>query len=178
MSHQPFETWILDNEELSDEQLQALEEHLSDCVQCNELEQNWNEAINFLSTAPTMVPEPGFVRRWESEFVERKAREHKMMTRRLLLFLAVSAVLTMTLLSIVSLATSSPIDFLAKCFSIFTSSLARINQIESVMAAAWRSLPRVFTVSFWILITSSMSMLSTVWAVSMWRIAFKGAKTI
>ena len=38
MSHQPYETWLFDEAELSSEQSQALQAHLQECQQCRELQ--------------------------------------------------------------------------------------------------------------------------------------------
>ena len=38
MNHQPFRDWLLSDEQLSTEQTQALQDHLSSCETCSQMD--------------------------------------------------------------------------------------------------------------------------------------------
>jgi hypothetical protein len=76
MNHQPFESWLLSEETLEQDQDRALREHLRDCERCANLEASWNEVHQLFEYAPRPAPAAGFTARWEDRLaVERKKRQ-------------------------------------------------------------------------------------------------------
>jgi hypothetical protein len=61
MDHQPYETWLLDDERLTVAQERDLRSHLRDCPECAALSQ----ANMSLRAAPMAVPPAGFVLRFQ-----------------------------------------------------------------------------------------------------------------
>jgi hypothetical protein len=75
MSHQPYETWLFDETELSREQAQALQAHLHECQQCRGLEKSWKTLDGKIQATPMVSPQPGFSQRWRASLAERRARQ-------------------------------------------------------------------------------------------------------
>jgi hypothetical protein len=76
MNHQPFESWLLSEEALEEDQDRALREHLKGCERCANLDASWNDVHQLFETAPRMAPAAGFTARWKGRLaVERRKRQ-------------------------------------------------------------------------------------------------------
>lgn len=176
MSHELYETWIFEEVNLSDEQLDALEAHLAVCSECRQLKENWDSLSAYLATPPVALPSPGFVSRWQSEIEERKSLEQKWMVRRLLLFLFTAAALTSSLLFGVVLVTASPLEILVAGIRFLVGAYVRIDFAREWFALVLNSLPPVIPLMVCLLVMGSLGFLTVIWTTSMWRIATKGVK--
>jgi hypothetical protein len=70
MNHQPFKDWLLAEEELSAEQTQSLQEHLSTCESCAQIKSSVKVLDVLLTNPPHVGPLPGFTQRWQSRLIE------------------------------------------------------------------------------------------------------------
>ena len=91
MEHQPFKAWILDDENLSDEEKVQLSEHLAVCPECEQLSENLNAALQAIRVAPEMAAPAGFTQRWSASLAARKREEEKRQARSLGIALSSSA---------------------------------------------------------------------------------------
>jgi len=172
MNHQPFENWILDDNEPSYEEQRNLQDHLAICPECNQLHQNWQHIrFAFKQTTPA-APRQGFTKRWKENLAARRALQQQQ-TRRLLLFL-VSGSLLVLLAFIIYLAINislvNLIGSLLEGLAYFIVVMNRIQHISAILP----TLPRVIPPGLWILISTSASTLSLLWVFSIWKISTKG----
>lgn len=65
-THRPFETWILQDDPLTDDETAALRQHLDQCQACRSLAEGWTEAAQRLQKVSMRAPRAGFVHRWEA----------------------------------------------------------------------------------------------------------------
>lgn len=80
MSHPPFDTWLLSDEPLDDEQRQMLDAHLEECEACNTLAHALTQVEETFTQHPSPIPAPGFTQRWQARFViDRQERQHRRM---------------------------------------------------------------------------------------------------
>ena len=85
MEHQPFETWLLDDDHLTPEQQRDLRRHTAACSQCAALV----SANLALRAAPVARPAGGFALRFERRLVaERKIQKRRAVIGAVLLTLA------------------------------------------------------------------------------------------
>ena len=75
MSHQPYETWILDAHPLAVEERRALEAHLNTCQQCQALQRKWRAVRQELRLQTLVSPAPGFAQRWQAGLAGRREQE-------------------------------------------------------------------------------------------------------
>ena len=75
MNHQPFREWLLTDEKLSIDQTQALQDHLSSCESCSQMESAWKEVELAIRKAPQVEPESGFTLRWQDHLVEYQSNQ-------------------------------------------------------------------------------------------------------
>jgi predicted anti-sigma-YlaC factor YlaD len=70
MGHQPFETWMLSEENLLPEQEQRLQEHIMGCESCRQMSNAWQEVQEVITATPLVEPAAGFTERWQVRFNE------------------------------------------------------------------------------------------------------------
>ncbi len=72
--HEPFATWILEEEPLSPAQRTALKAHLAQCPSCRNLDMGWQAAHRALRHYPESSPPPGYLLRWQTYRERQKKR--------------------------------------------------------------------------------------------------------
>jgi anti-sigma factor RsiW len=77
MSHQPFEEWIFQDEDLSAEQHNLLQTHLDECSRCRRLHESWAEIQSELGHPEMTAPTHGFEARWRLRNAEQVQRASK-----------------------------------------------------------------------------------------------------
>jgi hypothetical protein len=70
MNHQPFRNWLLSEEDLSADQIQSLQVHLTACESCALIKSSGKELDVLFKNAPEVGPAAGFTQRWQSHLVE------------------------------------------------------------------------------------------------------------
>jgi hypothetical protein len=177
MKHQPYENWILEDIELTDEQFNTLEAHLETCTECQELQQSLDAAITFLKEAPAVKPAPGFTSRGVNSLEERKALQQSLLVRRMFLFLAAAMVAILGMLLGFSLLTTSPVTILVTGIRAAAELFTSFLQVKTVTIAFVNALPPAVSIFFWVAATGTLSMLSLTWVATMWRISTRGVST-
>ncbi len=174
MSHQPFDTWLLDETNPSTEQEAALQAHLETCPECRQLRANWLAAQETLRLSRMARPAPGFSARFTASLAERRAREaHRRQIRNLILGLALGAVASAGLLAFLVFTVTSPVDLLVKITQGITGVVSWWNQTQQVLFVALH-LPVILVI--WILLSSGVCLLVIGWLFTLWRISHQGAQ--
>jgi len=173
MSHQPFETWLIDEAELSGEQSAALRAHLQECEQCRGLQKAWQTLDGKFQAAPSLSPQAGFSQRWRASLPERRARQQKLQVRRVFIGFVVAAVITLLLLVGLFFLTASPVNLLVFIFEGVTKLVIRGSQLQDVILPWLRTVPLIIPLAGWVILSSSLSLLSLLWIYSLWRIHSK-----
>ena len=180
MSHQPFETWILSEDSLDQEQTANLQAHLAECGTCRDLQTNWQEVRNVLSTSTTPEPLPGFSNRWQIRlaFDRQKRQQRKMWILTLSIF-ALASLILISLVLFNLLNTTWPY--------LFSQIIANLSLMFGKISHAWRVvgslsssfpalIPLLAIIS--ILIISSASVLILTWFSSMIRLFSPGREGV
>ena len=103
MNHQPFESWLLSEEALEQEQERALQAHLMQCERCANLDASWVEVHQLFETAPRIAPAVGFTARWEDRLVLERKKRNTRQTWILLTFITVAAAIMFLVLGVQTL---------------------------------------------------------------------------
>jgi anti-sigma factor RsiW len=169
MSHQPFETWILDPDTISAEDRRSLQAHLAECPQCQRLEQDWKAVHQQLRARTMVAPAPGFTRRWQAGLAERRARAQRRQAWKIFGFLSGGALFILLLLAGYMIATTSPTDWLMGLVRIFASSRQLID-VSTLAVQSWlTTTPLALNIALWIYLTVTLCLLSFVWLLIVWR---------
>jgi predicted anti-sigma-YlaC factor YlaD len=172
MNHQPFETWILSDETLSSEQIEALRGHLKNCESCRILSSNWPEVRGLFQSIPQKEPAPGFVNRWQARLAEDRLQEERRRDRRESLWMFVlnaggAAVLFLFLVFQIWYAFGSPTALLFASVYQLTAALTTLSAvgdaITTVISTVASVLPPIYLVAF----ASLFALLSLIWILSL-----------
>ena len=166
MNHQPFETWLLEEQPLNIEQKRELQSHLQACKYCTAL----FETDLALHSKKMVSPAPGFTARFEKRLtVQRIAeRRHRFWG---LIILVLGAIILLfglagsTILSIFN----SPAEWLTLGIGYL---LFIITSLQALTEFGWvllRVLPEFIPPLGWMVILSTIAGLSLLWTVLIWR---------
>jgi hypothetical protein len=177
MSHQPFETWIFEPEELSQDEREQMQAHLDSCQECRQLKAAWQNANVRLQVKPMVMPKHGFAQRWEAGLERRQVElqtQQSQQVRRFLLYLGLSnalAIITFVALSIQKGAFLSwVIDGLQELVEIPSILSGLVNTATSLLQA----MPDYLSFAAWITVTCGLCILTVIWVYSLWRTTFRG----
>lgn len=167
MNHRPFEDWLLDDQPLDPAQKRELDAHLRACNVCSAIA----ESNLALRSARVVAPAPGFAARFQERLVlARRAQRRRTLLGTL--FFSLGGMLLLTLLAgptLVSLI-GSPAEWISAAVRallfIYTTFMAMV-EAGSVI---FRVLPGFMPPFVWFVLLSTLSGLSLLWSVSIWRL--------
>ncbi|HVP21782.1 MAG TPA: hypothetical protein VMS73_07965 [Anaerolineaceae bacterium] len=172
MGHQPFETWLLEEQDLSPAQRQELNAHLDACPQCYQLKESLEAAVQMLKATPFISPRPGFTERWKISQAERRSHQHRRQTRLFFLSSIAGAVVCLSgLYAILRMSNFSIADLLVFLARVATGIIGFFNQAQVFLLV---NLSSPLSIVFWILISSGFCLLVLGWIYMLWRISFRG----
>jgi anti-sigma factor RsiW len=168
MSHLPIEQWLFDEESLTPEESQELQEHLQSCDECYRLAAAWR-GVQPLLNSPTMLePAPDFTARWQG----RLALEREALLRRQSIFvLCVSiggaAVFLMMLIALVIVSFQSPLEWLLAVTAHFVSLLVYTSTLQNV----FQVLVEVIPPGWWVGAMAGLAVVCLAWVISLQKLA-------
>ncbi len=171
MSHQPFETWILDHNRgtLSIEERRELQAHLETCAQCQRLEERWQAARQELRARRMASPAPGFAQRWQAGLAERRALEQRRQAWKIFGGLLGAALFILLVLGGYMLATTTPADWLIAFIRMTESSRVFLQMAIYIVQDWFTTTPFAFNLAVWIYLTVTLCFLTLVWVTVLWR---------
>lgn len=143
MSHQPFETWLLSDEKLDEEQERTLQAHLEGCQQCQQLSQSWSQVQSLISTSSTPEPAPGFSLRWQQRLAVR--RQHQQQRKMWFLTLGLFALASIIFLglAVVYIFSNSFNYEISQIFANFALTIAKVSNFWNMIQSVVQSFPLV-----------------------------------
>ena len=104
MDHKPYEAWLVGDTPLSTDQEKSLQDHLSACSDCRQLQASWQEIEDIFEVHTFVKPEPGFTQRWQLRLSEEiNAEKAKQQLRSTWMFLGATTGAAFLILLIISL---------------------------------------------------------------------------
>ena len=163
MNHQPFREWLLSVQQLSTEQNQALQDHLSTCESCNQIESAWKEVALAIQKSPQVEPPAGFTMRWQTHLLEHQSRQKAL--RGWLSIGATTLIVTSLLVLLITQLWSllqAPGPYLAVWLNRMVSVLSVYYQFQNFIGGTSWSLP-VYTFVGIFFLTGIISFMSVLW---------------
>lgn len=170
MKHQPYETWVFIEGELSASERIELQAHLDNCEACQALSYATFRMEREMSNIPSIKPNKGFTNRWRARLAKQQA-ERKQRNLSLIfggLILATSVLFLPVLLQVVLLVLS-PEDFLISTTNSAIDWLSWIGFTGDIAYAFARSSIETFPASWWGVTALVLMVLTVVWFVSLQR---------
>lgn len=141
MSHQPFETWLFSDEELTPQQDQTLESHLQECEDCRKMSDALHQVTDVMASSKDPLPAPGFVQRWQQRLI---IHRHQQQQRRMWLMtigLFAIAGIILTALLFLNHQTVNWVYELSQFIANFSLAAAKVNQAWSILRSISGALP-------------------------------------
>lgn len=176
MSHQPFEKWLFNQEQLSSPQKQELEQHMEQCNQCRSLSHAWDQVEARLASTPPAAPQAAFAQRWRESLHERRARQQLRLIRIWLISLATPAVVSFLALGIYVATTVSFTDLVIAGFTTFTRAIIVGSNLQTALSTWTPTLPLAIPLAIWILLSLGFCLLAGIWVSHLWQTLFKGVE--
>ena len=173
MNHQLYETWILQEPELDQEQGRELHLHLKGCSQCQEFYQAVHQLDHLFKFAPEPSPAPGFSARW----MDRIEKVEKRRTRWILgSTLSAITLATIIMLSAVGLELRSAMDFfpqmMLEIISFVANGLILLNQISNILSPLVRVGTKLLSPIWLYGLTFGLSGITAAWIITSLRARF------
>lgn len=172
MGHQPFEIWLLGEQELTESQSQELAAHLVICPECQELRKSLAVTSVLLASPPQASPSPGFTERWKVNLAERRAIQHKRQTRLFFLSTIMGAIVALSgLIGVMNLANISIPDLFVSGAKMLAGLFNLAGDARFYLGS---SLAGPLPVILWILVSVGFCLLIFAWFYMLWRISLQG----
>ncbi len=172
MGHQPFETWLLEEGELTVEQRRELAAHLMGCAECLELQNALTASTAFLHTSRPVSPATGFTQRWKDNLSRRRELQFQQQTRRFFLSVFIAALISLGgLILVLGLVNFSITDLLVPVAALIAGLFSAAGNAQAILGI---NLSAPLSVVLWILATSSVCLLIFGWVYALWRISSRG----
>ena len=167
MNHRPFEEWLLDDQLLDLKQKRELDAHLRTCDACSAIA----ESNLALRSARIVGPASGFSARFQERLVIARRAQRRRTLLGIMFFsfgglVLLSFLAGPTLLSLIG----SPAEWISAmvraALFLYTTTLAML-EASSIL---FRVLPGFVPPFAWLVLFSTLSGLSLLWSVSIWRL--------
>ena len=177
MNHQPFEAWILEDQEITQDQKINLDQHLVGCSDCAKLARSWTAAKHEIKSSAVVSAPEGFSQRWQSSLEARRKLQERQQARIMLTSLVSTALAIFITLGILLLPDISPITVMVSFLSGLIKIVNSISQLWIFMSSFLRAAPTSMLIGLGLALSIWISLTSLAWGISLWRITLKGIKT-
>jgi predicted anti-sigma-YlaC factor YlaD len=172
MGHQPFETWMLSEENLLPDQEQRLQDHIEVCDSCRQMSNAWLEVQGFLSATTLVKPAPGFTERWQVRFAEMNVAENiRRQKRTSWLFFGTMIGAAILILGFMAVQFFSSVQAPVQVFITGVTMLAGLVTLASAVQVAFVPFLEVLIVSvppiWWFFLAFAASLLTLLLAFSL-----------
>ncbi len=174
MSHQPYETWIVDPPPLNQTQLRSLESHLEGCEACRRLRERWTMVQTELAQPVETAPRVGFTGRWKAGLAERRLREQRRQAWKFFMVCSSSAAAMFVLLVAYLAVSTTPVDWIQAGVKAISSSAGLVTTLRDMSSTWAQVVPPALTVAFWFSMVVTSCLLVFVWVFALWRTSLGG----
>jgi hypothetical protein len=172
--HQIFETWILEDASLTEDEAADLAAHLVTCEHCRQLKMGWGNVREMIKATPPVSPAPGFSQRWKNSLAERRALQQKAQVRKFFRYLTAFILISVFGLLFTVVCGTSPVNLMATLLRSGVTLLLYVQRAQNVINMILRSVPLYVPVIMWILVSTGFSLAALAWGASMWKYVVKG----
>ncbi len=170
MKHQQFETWILLDAELTQEQHRELQVHLKQCSQCLALYQTAHQLAHLFKTVPVPVPEPDFSSRWLNRIEKTEARKNRVILTATLIGISTA---TLGLLTSVGFQLRSALAYfprmMLQLITLVANWIVFLSQLSNIVSPLVRVGAKLIS-PFWLVgVGLCLSGITAIWIITTMR---------
>ena len=170
MKHQQYENWILMDDQLDQNKVRELHNHLKDCSQCSALYQANQQLAHLFNTAPEPAPEPEFSARWLERADQVEKRRNRM-----LLFGTLGSIAAATLILVASVgielraAADTFPQMLLELTNLIASWIIFFNQISNIVTPLVRVSAKLLSPLWLYVAVFGLSGVTAAWTIAFYR---------
>lgn len=166
MNHQPFESWLLDDQLLPPDKKRELDSHLRTCTHCTALAET-----GLVLRATRMVsPAAGFTARFQERLAARRLAERRQRLWGVIVFtLTGVSVLAWMFAPLISPVLDSPAGWITLLLSYILFIISSVQAVTEVGSVLLRVVPGFVPPFVWMVLASALAGISLLWTVSIWR---------
>jgi anti-sigma factor RsiW len=177
MSHQPFESWLFEDEALEESDAEALRAHLDTCPACRSLSEAWGEMEGLLRSSALEVPAPGFADRWQRRLTAQAARQQRRQALAVLGLtsgtgLVISAALAVQVIGLLQ----SPARLAVWVAENVGAIAAQLFLLREAFADLAGRVPAFLTSAWPFAGLAALAFAAALWLLSVYRYAFQGVR--
>jgi hypothetical protein len=167
MNHQPYRDWLLSDEQLTERETLALQDHLRSCESCNQISFAWKEIELEFKRTPLVDPAAGFTQRWQAHLDDYQAcRQARRQTRSGWLTIAATSTVVITLFIVFAMQVWSliqaPDAFLAMWLNRLVGVISLCYTVENFIGLNSRYIP-LYTIVGMVFLMGTISFMSVLW---------------
>ncbi len=167
MNHQPFESWLLDDQPLAPEQKRELTSHLRTCSHCAALA----ETGLALRTPRMVSPAPGFAQRFQARLAAQRIAERRKRFWGIVIFSLVGmGALVLLAFPLLRGLAASPAEWINVVLGYLLFIFSSVQALTEVGSVFLRVVPGFVPPFVWMVLASALAGMSLLWTVSIWRI--------
>ncbi|NLF51248.1 MAG: hypothetical protein GX577_08935 [Leptolinea sp.] len=177
MEHQPFENWILSGDPLTQSQKHELEEHLSICPHCSEIQGGLTGVEMLFRSATFESPSPGFTHRFAVLTAQREEEARRLQSYFFLGWIMIATVVVSIIYLTVMLLTQSPTEVITDLMAITINTAFQVDNLVQTVMTWFQIIPLPITLAILAGSASLVVLLTSGWIVSVWKASTLGVKT-
>ncbi len=174
MDHQPFEELIFSNKNLMENNKKVLSNHLSECRQCADLSESWNQIESVLMQSTMVSPRKGFTSRFAQNLVVKKQQEQQRQSIKYLVIIGIVLLGLTTLLITLLVMSYSPGQIIIGSTSLVTSGVQAFINIRTMVYGFLYGLPPLAISAIWLIIAAWGMIMTPIWGVAVWKATKQG----
>jgi hypothetical protein len=166
MNHQPFESWLLDDQLLPAEQKRELDSHLRTCPHCAAVA----ETGLVLRSTRMVSPAAGFTARFQERLAAQRLAERRKRFWGVIVFtLTGVSVLAWMAAPLIAPVLDSPAGWITLSLSYILFIITSFQALTQVGSVLLRVVPGFVPPFVWMVLASALAGISLLWTVSIWR---------
>jgi cation transport ATPase len=174
MKHQPYESWILDEVPLNEQQKQELEAHLKTCSPCSSLQSSWQEARKQIQSTTVRQPSAGFAMRWQTGLEERRIAEEHRQRQNVWIWIACVSAAVVLALAVIFLPRISFVQILIDMVESLVGLTTAVTVFLRLVTSVFRSISPLTLVLAYLGLSTLLILTVFLWGISIWRMSLKG----
>ncbi|MEN6571810.1 MAG: hypothetical protein ABFD24_08215 [Anaerolineaceae bacterium] len=174
MKHLPYESWILDETPLNEDQQRDLDAHLLTCPVCCNLRDSWQAVRQQIESAPQKQPSPGFSMRWKASLKDRREADEVRQRRLVWIWIASIAAAVLLSLAVIYLPRVSFIQVLISIVESLVGFTSGVSALVKLVTGVLHTVPPYMLVLSSIALSTLLSITIFLWGISIWRMSRKG----
>jgi hypothetical protein len=173
MNHQPFESWLLSEDALDEDQTHLLREHLEICDRCSNLEESWNDVHRLFDATPRLAPAIGFADRWQERLVEHNRKRNFVQSWILFGITAGGAAILLILLGLQAIPLlRSPENFLLFLIYRLVALVTYVQTAQNLVFSILKTVTDLVPPPVWIGLFGTFTMVCVLWFVLLKQLTY------